>query len=382
MNKAIKRFAIKVAVMGLMAFMVVGCGKHGAGDTVNTGRVQVKDTGIRYAEKFQIIWLSEAGVIYDDKNAGLVHLVTVDEGEDMVLCYDPNCKHIPATRLQPDPECMAAHFFEDTHTAYYEGSLYFFVKDSIFSHKIYKKKTDGAGRSLVAELPFGYDINKGCIFNGDKVYYLAKISHVDEITNSISFTLRVVEVDVLSGSYRFITEETKDLQLQMDMAEDTLYIRRAGVDDGQQYVLVVNVNTLENGFAVTKEKWADYACMGAYDNDSFFYIDRHTYDIGIRNIDGTVEQILVQGAEGENFGWPDVSCDGLFYQRTIDYGDEPIGYYFLDFITGEVTNVTDEQTKYGLFGYDGYYDAFVAHDGTFNNWTMWSKEKVLGEAKE
>ena len=157
MNKAIKKFAIKVAVMGLMAFMVAGCSKHEAGDTVNTGRVQVKDTGIRYAERFQLIWLSEAGVIYDDKNEGLVHLVTVDEGEDMVLCYDPNCKHIPATSFQPDPECMAAHFFEDTHTAYYEGSLYFFVQDSIFSHKIYKMKTDGAGRSLVAELPFGYD---------------------------------------------------------------------------------------------------------------------------------------------------------------------------------------------------------------------------------
>ncbi len=50
-------------------------------------------------------------------------------------------------------------------------------------------------------------------------------------------------------------------------------------------------------------------------------------------------------------------------------------------VTGEITDITDEQVKYSLVGYDGYYDAFVSRDSEFN-WGMWSKEKVLSEARE
>ena len=355
--------------------ILLGCGKSDKGIEL------VEDKKVRFAERYQMVSLSEAGVIYDDSDTGLVWLATIDEGEQMEFCYDPNCKHIPATFNRPDSECMASHYIDKTQTMYYEGCVYFFVQNDIFEHSIYKMKTDGAGRELVARLPFDYNIAHACIFKEDKVYYHARVGEIDELTNNISLAKRIVEVNLLDGSYRFITEETKDTVLQMDMGENTLYIRRANASDGWQYIAIADIETQEEKILISNEEYAHYACMEAYDGDSYFCIDRDNSNICIRNIDGTIEQILVQGAPGEEFGWPDASCDGLFYQRTIAYGDEAEGYYFLDLTTGKVTNITEEKDKYGIVGYDGYYDVFVARDEDFN-WTLWSKEKVLGEAKE
>lgn len=382
MNGNCGRIVIMIFLTFFLMLLVTGCNKNNRNN--ENGKISfVGNTDIRYAERYQKVSLSEAGTIYDDRTEGRLYFTPIDSDETMIFCYDPNCRHIPATKNNPDSECMGALVYGNTNTMYYEGCIYFFVQDDAFSHKIYTMKTDGAGRKVMAEMPFGYAITNGCIFSEDKVYYQAKIFNVDEITNDIKTSNRIVEVDILDGTYRFITEENTDLLQQMDLAEGTLYIRAASAENGAIYVRTADVNTLEEKVIISSEKYAtEYVCMDAFDKDSFFYWDRRTYDMGIRNVDGTVEKILVQGAEGETYGWPDASCDGLFYKRTIAYGDEPEGYYFLDLTTGKVTNLTDEQAKYGLFGYDGYYDAFVAHDGSYSNWTMWSKEKVLGEAKE
>lgn len=376
MYKIIKKIVYAMFfVLGLSGLTACGQKTEGVSGFADNKKV-------RYSQNFQNVALSEAGIIKENLSDGLIHLFTIDEGKNMILCYDPNCRHIRATEENPDSECMGAVFAEYTRVSYYEGCVYFFVQDSIFSSKIYKMKTDGAGRILVAELPFTFDIANCCIFNEDKLYYMAKIGKIDELTNDISVMTRMVEVNILDGSYRFLTEETADRLLEASMSENTLYLRRALRKDGLQYGVRVNLETLETGIFIDPEKWhTEYACMGAYDNDSFFYIDWETNSIGIRNVDGTIEKVLLEGAEGEKFGWPIVSCDGLFYERTIEYGDESIGYYFLDFITREVTNITDEQAAYGLVGYDGYYDAFIGYDED-NNVTMWSKEKVLGEAKK
>ncbi|MBQ9765873.1 MAG: hypothetical protein IJW18_06725 [Lachnospiraceae bacterium] len=353
-----------------------GCGKDN--EVTDGAFVIEEDTNVRYAEKFQSEVLSEAGIISDED--GLLHLITIDEGEDMVLCYDPNCKHIPATRNRPDSECMAALFVERTQTLYYEGAIYFFVQDGIFDHKIYKMETDGAGRELIAKLPFGYNITQCALFSEDKVYYIAKIPYENELTSTIRFGVRIVEVNLLDGSYRFVCEETKDLIMQINLSGKTLYIRRAGAEDGGIYATRVNIDTLEETILVTAEvNGNEYAYVDAYDEDSFYYYGKQTYDIGIRNVDGTVEKVLIKGSVGEDFGWADPSCDGLFYNRTYDYEDEPVGSYFMDFLTGKVINITDEKVKYGIVGYDGYYDVFVAHDDEYN-WTLWSKAKILDEA--
>ena len=77
----------------------------------------------------------------------------------------------------------------------------------------------------------------------------------------------------------------------------------------------------------------------------------------------------------------DPSGDKLFYTRKYDFGDEKAGAYFMDIKTGEVINITEEVEKYGLIGYDRYYDSFISAveiDGVTIG--MWSREKILEEA--
>lgn len=340
---------------------------------------------IRYAERYQMVSISEAGILYDEIDDGLVHFVTIDEGKDMPFCYDPNCMHPSAEETNGDPKCMAAHYETYCKTAYYNGTLYFFDGDGIFAHNVYAMDTNGSGRKLLVKLPFFYHIGYMCIFKEDKVYYLANIPYSDEITNTGGYKRRVVELSLRDGSYRFITEEFENMVTQANMAGDTLYMRKANEEDGRLYVEAVNVKTLEMQVVITTDEWkAGIRYIDAYDEDSYYYWDRNTYEIGIRNIDGTVEEVLLRGAEGEGYD-ADASCDGIFYKREFDYGEESAGSYFLDMETREITNITEEAEKYDIIGYDGYYDVFVSHEYIVSegklDWSIWSKEKVLSEAK-
>ena len=356
----------------------------GVVDEIKAAEIGFKyNSDMRYAERYQMVSLSEAGVIYDDHDGGLVHLVTIDEADDMVLCYNPNCTHPKARATYGDPECMGAMYDSILcRTAYYNGSVYFFVGDGVFAHRVYVMDTNGSGRKLLAEFPFFFSISYFAIFKDDKVYYTAQIPNVDEITNKVSYMNRIIELNLRDGSYRFITEESEDLMSWANLSENTFYVRPADQSDGGRlYLQTININTLETKIAISTDEWkAGIRYVDAYDGDSYYYYDKMTYELGIRNVDGTVEEILLKGAEGEDYVCADPSCDGLFYKREYDYEDEPAGGYFLDMKTREVINITDEMEKYNIMGYDGYYGAFVGRDADFN-WSMWSKEKVLGEAK-
>ncbi len=376
---------IKVIVTVMLGICIMGCKKETmemprnieASESIETTEAEKK---VRYAERYQMVSLSEAGIIYTGDER--VRLAGIDGGDDMILCYNPNCIHQNAKVTYGDPECMAALYESYCDIAYYEGTIYFFVEDGINNHRIYKMNTNGAGRELLAKFPFGYSVAYA-IFCEDKLYYIAEIAQKDEIKKVISYNRRIVEVDINDGTYRFLTEESEDLVANIDLAGNNIYIRRADKsNNGTLYMVAIDIETLEEKIIISTEEWlAGNRYIDVYDEDSYYYYDCNKYEIGIKNIDGTIEQVLVKGAEGETFGWADPSCDGLFYKREFDYDDEKAGAYFLDMETGEVTNITDEQVKYSLVGYDGYYDAFVSRDSEFN-WGMWSKEKVLSEAKE
>ncbi len=340
-------------------------------------------TDVRFAQRVEVVSLCEAGILYDDQNTGGVRLVTIDEGDDIPFCYDPNCSHNSAEQTGGDPRCIGALYPSFCKTSYYNGTLYFWDGDGVFDHNIYAVNTNGSGRKLLAKLPFFYHIGYLCIFNEDKVYYLAKIPYEDEFLNKGGYRERVVEVSLKDGSYRFITEESTGWINQAGMAGDTIYMRKAREGDGQLYVEAVNVKTQEVRTVITPEEWkAGTRYFEACDDDSYYYWDKNTHEIGIRNIDGTVEKVLVAGGAS---GWLSPSTNGMLYERDVDYEGEPAGFYFMDFETGEVINITEEAEKYNLIFYKGYYNAFIGREyiekeGYFA-WGMWSKDKIISEAK-
>lgn len=384
---------LKKVMMGLCSMTVLcmsGCGSRNE-DTEqvnaanNYGIYEFHGVeGVRYAEKYQRATLSEAGIIYEG-NDELLHLITIDEGEDMILCYDPNCTHAPATMANPDPKCMAALYREKTYVGYYEGTIYFFVNDGAFNHKIYKMNTNGAGRECIAdELPFRYHINYGLIFREDKMYYSALIPYSDEKTYTVSYMIRLVEFDLLTNTYRFITEESDDTINLMHLAGDYMYMRKADIGaTGQVYVSRVNINTLEEEVVIPPDIFrSEYVYVRANDGDSFFYYDRQNSEIGIRSVDGSQKEVILKGADGENFGgWECPSGNYIYYKRTIEFEDEEEGDYLIDLMTGVKYDVTKETKKYGIVAFDAYYDAFITRDADFN-WGMQSREKILAEAAD
>ncbi len=374
MKKIIKTVCLIILVLFLM-----GC-------KVNDDKSS-DNIGTRYAERYQMVSLSEAGVIYDNINEGLIYLSTIDEAKEKVFCYLPNCKHAAVTSTNKDPECMAALYEGSTKTAYYEGTIYFFVSDGLMEHNIYKMKTDGAGRELLAELPFAYNIGLVCVFRGDKVYYDAHIPSRNTATGRLDYSYSVVEVDLIDGSYRFVTTNSDEGIQHVNFAGDTMYVQR--LDGTRPYLLTVDMNTLEEKVIITTDEVPANIYMAAYDEDSYFYLDSTNYEAGIRNVDKTVEQVLLKWEEGKDLGIIKPSNKGMLYERRYEYEDEPVGTYFMDLVTGEVTNITEEKEKYGIVGYDGYYDVFVAYEfvenedgGSNMKWSIWSREKVLGEAGE
>ncbi len=377
---------LKALIFAVMISSFIACGKDAVvNETNNGGETTTVDagesssgTGVRYAERYRRISFSEAGVLYDG-NDDRLRLLTIDEGKNMIFCYNPNCAHSTLS----GSSCMA-YLGGLTKTMYYDGAIYYLEKTSIYAHKIYKMETNGAGRELVASLPFRYELGYFCICREDKMYYTAIIVHEDETTKQLSETCRVVEVDLLDGSYRFITEDSTDIITIATIKGNNLYMRLANTSTGGRLNLVVmNLETLEMKTVISEETWRDeYVFADAYDEDSYIYLGRTTREVGIRNIDGTIERVLFGGAPEERYGEISVSDKWLYYMRLYDYEDEPAGHYFMDLDTGEVIDITDEAEKYGIESYSAEYDAFF-RCGTSQeaDHGMWSREKILSEAR-
>ncbi len=391
------RKSLKVLSIMMFILCLAGCNSTEPPAYDGTGlaieeKATIEDTftynsDIRYAERFESITLSEAGVIVDKRMEGFIHLMTIDEGEDMLLCYDPNCTHPNADTTGGDPQCMAALYKVNCRAVYYNGTIYIFVSDGIYEHKIYTMETNGSGRRLFAELPFSFNASYVTIFKDDKMYYTARIPYDIENSNKVVYNERIVEMSLRDGSYRFVTEESTEVIDKASLAGDILYMR--AVFNGEGFcVKTVNINTLEERTIITKEEYAKgYRYVAAYDEDSYYFYDKSTstHKIGIKNVDGTVERILLEGGEDETFGGIACpSCGMMFYQREYDYNGDKAGYYFMNVETGEVVTITEEVEKYGIVAYDGYYDAFISRvydeEAMESIWGMWSREKILAEA--
>ena len=337
---------------------------------------------IRYVERGRHVSLSEEGIIYanDDKR---LHLVAKDTGEDSVFCYNLGCKHPNYPVSYGTPECMSVLYKNATQTAYYNKTVYFFVNgDAGNEHRIYEMDMETQVRRGLAKLPVDYFYFSPIIFKEDLVYYIGRTTYTDEVTGEIIEKLRMLEVSLRDGSYRFVTEETENLITHVvHVTGKTLWMRMAdNSDKGRVFMETVDLDTLEVSTVIDKDEWAlGNHFIDAYDDDSYYYWDANTYKIGIKNVDGTVEKILLQGAEGETFGDVDISGGKMLYFRGSSYGGEAAGAYFMDVETGNVINITEEVDKYNITGYDSSYDVFISCDEEFN-YSMWSREKILAEA--
>lgn len=345
-----------------------------------------------YSKSYDILSISEAGAIW---SYGLkqIRFSPVDSEMDMALCYEPDCEHPVVSNDSPDPKCMAALYNCHCDTAYYDGKIYIFAATGIDGHEMYEMKLDGTGRKKIASFPFWADLDYFYIITNDKAYYEAEILQTEEDAlaqegyHLLEYSNRMVEVNLADGSYRFVTEATYDTVVDADLVGNILYMRVADTyDEGRIYVKTINIHTGEEKVIVTKDDWdAGKRYIRAYDEDSFMYWDRTASEIGIKNIDGTIEKVLLKGPEGERFS-AEFSYDGMIFNRNLAYEDKVPGTYFMDLNNFEVIDITDEKDKYGIISYNGYCGTFIGEiyhkeEGKID-WRLWSKDKILSEAAE
>ncbi len=385
---------LKGIIFIIFAVCLVGCSKDGSdiSKLENTEKINIDSSSVGvYSQKYSMISLSEIGAIWNWGNQRLIKFSPVDSGEIMPLCYDPNCKHPETSDENPDPVCMAALYNHNCEIAYYNGAVYIFERRSLGENELYKMNINGSSREYIGTFPFEVELYQESIFCNNKAYLKVGIleTNLEEVEGiqALEYTDKFVEIDLINGTYRYISDEIEDYIADIDLMNDKLFLRLADQKDGGRlYMMKLDIKTSESEIFISKDEWAA-GCkyILAYDNDSYLYWDKNTSEIGIKNLDGTVEKLLLKGPEGESFRVCS-SCDGMMYRRTMEYEGSVPGNYFMDFETGEIINITDEVEKYNLIYYDGYYDMFLGNIEDENNKilgrTAWSKAKILGEAME
>ena len=295
-----KKTAVAVLIAALLACMAA-CRKETTVTPTENRRVYTDD--VRYLESYQGMSVTEEGCVYIGYDSR-IHFIPTDTDEDIILCYDPNCYHEIASWENPDPECRAALFKEHTKIAYYEGTIYYFVEDGVFSHTIYKMEADGGGREKIATMPFSYNLSY-YTFREDKLYYMARFKEIVKETENLAIqnmvsSYRLIEFDLKDYSYRFIdTEETKDILYSLEVVDNTAYLRMT--HDGAMYNRIIDLITLEDKLIITPEEYDDHRVIGGIDDNSYFYFD-NIHTIGIAAMAAGERTPVIVLADNQWFG--------------------------------------------------------------------------------
>ena len=359
---------ILVMCLFIVLFTLTACGD----DEVVIG---VSDD-IRYSLTYQIASISAEGVFRVGAD-NMLHFRSEQTGEDMIFCYDPNCIHEPASYDNPDPICRGALFPNaKTRITYYEGYVYYFVSEGLFEHKIYRMKANGAGRELIAEIPYGEDVLLGIVFYEDKMYYTAlERIPIDDMGN-LEKHFYIMEYDLLSGKYRFVTPDLLSVNTGFWVTEEYIYYRTVGGENGRSiYVKRFNKTTLEEEVVVTPERYLTYRVMDPHDDYYLYYNGKDT--VGVHNLK-TGEDTVLFCEEGKQIN-PHASKNGIFYMvyDETETGESIIsGYYFYDLLTGETTDITEAGTEYNICSYDGYNGVFICNQ--LHDIRVINEDKILG----
>lgn len=369
MKKELRAIA---AAAVIFALTLTACQKK---DTEFTG---ISD-GLRYSESYQIVFIAPEGVVYKGKD-DMVHFRAEGTSEDIILCYDPNCIHEPASLYNPDPTCRAALFNTATTIAYYEGKIYYFVKENVREHKIYKGAVNGSGRSLIAEMPYTCDTLRGMMFYEDKMYYIVAERFEADDKGTLGKNSYIVEYDLKSNEYRLVTPVIRGMVLDMQMTKEYIYVRLAdGEDGGRLYVRRYNIETGEEEIFTTTDEYQSYRLVRAYENHCIYaYYSEKGEGVIMKDLGSGSETVLIEADDGHTLS-VSASGNGILYKEFSVAEDGGIGLAkvgFYDLLAGETTDITEKAVEMGIRHYDGYNKVFICNN--LYDISVISEETILG----
>lgn len=336
-------------IMSMAVITFLSCGKNK--DDVRSAY----ENGHSYTMMY--LSCSENGA-FSMGNDGLLHYVSSD-GEDMIYCFDPACKHERASETNQDPECTAAGFYDCvTKVSYHDGYIYFFATSAIArEHKIYKMSVSGGVRELVAELPFGYNIDY-IVFDDDYVYYtMVTLEFADDNLSSNRY-FNLVEVSLTDGSYRIITEQNKEIEKRIgafDTCEKTLFLKTS-VEECKIF-RVIDLETLDVKYEACDEEYLKKAYVGVCDRESFYYVNVAEEELGVFNVNTGEDKVLIKAGEDESFGNIYGAVGRIWYKLEKKSGETST--FFYDESTGKTRDITENCKDLSIVRYDAYKRMFV-----------------------
>ncbi len=373
--KYIRRGIISVVILSLLAVSLVSCKEKENIPAVDRSKYSKSTLGMSCAETGMFL--------FED---GLIYFMPAESGEKTVFCFDPVCAHEPASYLKPDPECMAAGYYNRTNIAYHDGYIYLFVKD-VFEHEVYRMDISAGTRELVAEIPVSTTLTN-VVFDGDYAYYVASIgTQREDNPSQIDRYYELMELNLTDGSYRILTSTGKEKGYffsEFDVCDGIMIY--CGTESGiDTYSL--NLDTLESELIVPAEENSRNEYCGMHDRENFYYADNETGNIGLYNINTESKQVLVEieNNEENSLGRITAGNGKIFYSVLIGNSDTETEEYFLyDIAEDNNHDITEKSIELGVYNYDPYKSMFLRYklgeDGReILGFMVASEASVLGE---
>ncbi len=353
-----KKF-LSIIIVCMLLFVFASCGEK-------------EETEVQYYETFHNVSPTREGVFYCSPDDDLLHMRAVDTGEDIIMCYDPNCAHEPASVDNPDPKCKAALFPNgQAHVVCYDGYLYYFEMVGLRETNIYKMEVGGSGRTRISTIPYRANPSQAVTIYNDKMYFIVlEISEPDS-SGEIETKQYIMEYDLKNNKYCLATNCIENNVYYIQLTKKFIYL--IGNDsNGDMLVKRINKETLEEEIFITPEEYKSCRMCRAYD-DYYIYYDGFGI-VGMRYLDGREDRILIDSNEKIV---PSASGNAVFYHKAkeeeVFYS--VIGGCYYDILTGETIDISEKVLELDIIAYDDYNEVFLCNG--LHNTSAMSKDAIL-----
>ena len=327
---------------------------------------------VKYYETFHNVSPTRNGIFYCSSDKGLLYMRAVDTCEEIIMCYDPNCIHEPASADNPDPTCKAALFLNGlTHVVCYDGYLYYFNMVGVSETDIYKMEVGGSGRTHIATIPYRAKTEQAVTIYNDLAYFIVSEASEPDSNGKIEIIQYIMEYDLISNEYRIVSNPIENYIFSIQLTKEYIYLL-SNDSDGGLLIRRINKSTFEEEIFITHEVYKIHRMMRAYD-DYYIYYDGFGI-VGMRYFDGREDKILIDSDEKIV---PTVSGNAVFYHKTkpeeVFYSVTGGCYY--DILTGETIDISDKVMELDIIAYDDYNEVFLCKG--LKNTSAMSKAAIL-----
>lgn len=356
-----KKSFFRTIIVCMLLFVCTACGKK-----------EEPETKVKYYETFHNVSPTREGIFFCSPDDSLLHMRAVDTCEDIIMCYDPNCIHEPASADNPDPTCKAAMISGAlTHVVCYDGYIYYFELTEIRETNLYKMKVGGSGRTHIATIPYRANSSQAVAIYNDLMYFKVFEIGKPESNGKIETKQYVMEYDLTSNDYRLVTNLVEGEIYYIQLTEKYIYLI-GGDSNGEYLVRRINKTTHEEEIFITSEEYKTHRMLRAYD-EYYIYYDGFGM-VGIRYFDRRDDKILINSKE---MIIPSASGNVVFYHKAkeeeVFYS--VIGGCYYDILTGETVDISEKVLELDIIAYDDYNEVFLCNG--LHNTSAMSKDAIL-----